>query len=110
MPSYFRCEYRSEHDGLMQLGVVCEHQRYHFDTYAAYSHAMNLMQENTDFERVKLGEDAEAVGMRWYYLFERDESGCIQTYAVTPHFKERIDPLNICDYFRRPVYRRCSNV
>lgn len=110
MPSYFQCEYRSEHDGLLQLGVVCEHRRYHFDTYEAYGHAMALMHENIDFERVKIGEDREAVRMGWYYLFERGEDGIVRTFSVTPRFKEFIDASNIYDYFRRPVYRRCAHV
>jgi hypothetical protein len=90
--------------------VTCETKRYHFDTYQAYGHAMALMQDNPEFQTIKLAEDREQIKAGWYYLFEREESGIIQTYSVTPHFKERIDPLNICDYFRRPVYRRCSNV
>ncbi|WP_282209733.1 hypothetical protein [Parvibacter caecicola] len=110
MPSYFQCEYFSKHYDLLQIGVVCEHRRYHFDTYAAYGHAMALMQENADFERVKLGEDREAVAMGWFYLFERGEDGITRVFSVTPRFKELIDSSNICDYFRRPVYRRCANV
>ena len=99
MPSYFRCEYRSECEGLLQLGTVCEHQRYPFDTYAAYDHAMALMQENKDFERVKLGEDREVVGMGWYYLFERGEDGITRVFSVTPRFIEPINASNLCDYF-----------
>lgn len=90
--------------------VTCETQRYHFDTFQAYGHAMALMQDNPEMRTIKLAEDREQIKAGWYYLFVRRNSGDIVLYSVTPHFKERIDPSNICDYFRRPVYRRCSHV
>ena len=110
MPSYYQADYRIENEQRLSLGVVCEHRRYHFDTFQAYDHAMVLMQNNPDFTELKLAEDREMVMAGWYYEFKREETGSIVLYSVTPSFRERVDFANICDYFRKAVYRRRSRV
>ena len=42
--------------------------------------------------------------------FEREADGTISLYSHTPSFCEKVPFSNICDYFRKPVYRRTVHV
>lgn len=55
-----------------------------FDTFRAYAHAMEIMASD-DVEYLLLAEDMDAINSGYYYKY-------------------------ICDYFRKPVYRRSSHV
>lgn len=67
-----------------QIGVSFELCHEHFDTFRAYAHAMEIM--------------------------TREEDGTVSLYSHTPSFCEKVPFSNICDYFRKPVYRRCAHV
>lgn len=57
-----------------------------------------------------LAEDMDAINAGYYYKFEREADGTISLYSHTPSFCEKVPFSNICDYFRKPVYRRTSHV
>lgn len=97
MSSYFECYYGGESAGVTFAGMLCDVRRYHFDTFAAYDHAMTLMQTDPRISYILLAED-------------REEDGIIFLYSHTPHFREKVPFSNICDYFRKPIYRRSANV
>lgn len=90
MPSYYECYYDHEDDRELWCGMLAEHQRYHFDTFAAYDRGM--------------------INAGYYYKFTRELDGHISLYLHTPHFCEEVPFSRICDYFRKPVYRRPSDV
>lgn len=46
----------------------------------------------------------------YYYKFTRELDGHISLYSHTPHFCEEVPFSRICDYFRKPVYRRSADV
>ena len=85
-------------------------KRYSFDTFPAYCHAMDIMTERRKVQRLQLAEDQNMIRAGYYYEFLRESDGSIGFYSVTPHFREKVPFSNICDYFRKPVYRRSSNV
>lgn len=110
MSSYFECYYGGECEGVTFAGMLCDVRRYHFDTFAAYDHAMTLMQTDPRISYILLAEDREQINTGYYYKFEREEDGIIFLYSHTPHFREKVPFSNICDYFRKPIYRRSANV
>lgn len=46
----------------------------------------------------------------YFECYYGGESGVIALYSHTPHYCEKVPFSNICDYFRRPVYRRRNHV
>lgn len=110
MSSYFECYYGGESEGVIYAGMVCDVRRYHFDTFAAYDHAMMLMQFDPRISYIILAEDREQINAGYYYKFAREDSGVIALYSHTPHYCEKVPFSNICDYFHRPVYRRRNHV
>lgn len=110
MSSYFECYYGGESAGVTFAGMLCDVRRYHFDTFAAYDHAVTLMQTDPRISYILLAEDREQINAGYYYKFEREEDGIIFLYSHTPHFREKVPFSNICDYFRKPIYRRSANV
>lgn len=92
-----------------QIGVSFEMRHEHFDTFRAYAHAMEIMTSD-DVEYLLLAEDMDAINAGYYYKFEREAAGTISLYSHTPSFCEKVPFSNICDYFRKPVYRRSSHV
>lgn len=110
MSSYFECYYGGEREGVTFAGMLCDVRRYHFDTFAAYDHAMTLMQNDFRIAYIILAEDREQINAGYYYKFAREDSGDITFHSHTPHFCEKVSFSNICDYFRKPVYRRTANV
>lgn len=46
----------------------------------------------------------------YYCKFTRELDGHISLYSHTPHFCEEVPFSRICDYFRKPVYRRSADV
>ena len=110
MPSYFECYYGGMCEEMIYAGMLCDVQRYHFDTFAAYEHAMSLMQNDSRITYIVLSEDREQINAGYYYKFKRELDGAISLYSHTPHFCEKVPFSNICDYFRKPVYRRSANV
>lgn len=80
-----------------------------FDTFRAYAHAMEIMTRD-GVEYLLLAEDMDAINAGYYYKFEREEDGTVSLYSHTPSFCEKVPFSNICDYFRKPVYRRSAHV
>lgn len=91
-----------------QIGVSFELCHEHFDTFRAYAHAMEIMTRD-GVEYLLLAEDMDAINAG-YYKFEREEDGTVSLYSHTPSFCEKVPFSNICDYFRKPVYRRSAHV
>lgn len=110
MPSYYECYYDHKYDQGLRCGVVIEHQRYHFDTFAAYDRAMTILQKNQCVGYILLAEDRYTLNAGYYYKFTREPDGHIFLCSHTPHFCEEVPFSRICDYFRKPVYRRSADV
>lgn len=92
-----------------QIGVSFELCHEHFDTFRAYTHAMEIMTRDS-VGYLLLAEDMDAINAGYYYKFEREEDGTVSLYSHTPSFCEKVPFSNICDYFRKPVYRRSAHV
>lgn len=61
----------------------------------------------------KLDSDRYQIGVSFelcHEHFEREEDGTVSLYSHTPSFCEKVPFSNICDYFRKPVYRRSAHV
>lgn len=110
MPSYYECYYDREEYQELWCGMLVEHQRYHFDTFAAYDRAMTIFQKNKNVDYIILAEDRGMINAGYYYKFTRELDGHISLYSHTPHFCEEVPLSRIYDYFRKPVYRRSADV
>ena len=110
MSSYYECYFTHEDDQGLWYGMLAEHQRYHFDTFAAYDRAMTIFQKNKNVDYIILAEDRDMVNAGYYYMFKREPDGHISLYSHTPHFFEGVPFSRICDYFRKSVYRRSDDV
>lgn len=82
MPSYYECYYDYEDYQELWCGMLAEHQRYHFDTFAAYDRAMTIFQKNKNVDYIILAG--------YYYKFTRELDGHISLYSHTPHFCEEV--------------------
>lgn len=92
-----------------QIGASFEMRHEHFDTFRAHAHAMEIM-TGDDAGHLLLAEDMDAINAGYYCKFEREADGTVSLYSRTPGFCEKVPFSNICDYFRKPVYRRSSHV
>lgn len=92
-----------------QIGATFEWRHEHFDTFRAYARAMETM-TGDDVEYLLLAENMDAINAGYYCKFEREADGTISLYSHTPSFCEKVPFSNICDYFRKPVYRRTVHV
>lgn len=92
-----------------RIGVSFESCHEHFDTFRAYARAMEIMACD-GVEYLLLAEDMDAINAGYYYKFEREEDGDVSLYSHTPGFCEKVPFSDICDYFRKPVYRRSAHV
>lgn len=93
-----------------QIGVSFELCHEHFDTFRAYAHAMEIMTHTTVWSTCY-----------WLKIWTRSMSGTttnssarkaeLSPYTpILPAFCEKVPFSNICDYFRKPVYRRSAHV
>ena len=110
MSSYYECYFDHEDDQGLWCGMLVEYQRYHFDTFAAYDRATTIFQKNKNVDYIILAEDRNMINAGYYYKFQREPDGHISLCSHTPHFCEEVPFSRICDYFRKPVYRRSADV
>lgn len=110
MPSCYECHYDHEDYQELWCGMLAEHQRCRFDTFAAYNRAMTILQKNQRVGYILLAEDRYTLNAGYYCKFARELDGHISLYSHTPRFCEEVPFSRICDYFRKSVYRRSADV